>query len=68
MIRTRRRVERLEQAIAPAGVQAEPHVIVVAFVNAKREVVSSFSVEFDQSAPGWNGRGRRAAPRSGGQR
>jgi DNA modification methylase len=52
MIRVRRRVEILEQALMPPS-QAEPHGLVVQFVNQQREVVSSFSVQFPRPVPVW---------------
>jgi hypothetical protein len=66
MIRVRRRIEQLEQALILEP-QAEPKVLVVQFINQEREVVSSLSVELAPPAPGWNGRSRWAQ-RPGGRR
>ena len=66
MIRARRRVEQLEQALLPLP-QAEPQVLVVQFVNQDRKVVSSLSVELPASIRTSNGRGWRTTPWRGGR-
>ena len=66
MIRARRRVEQLEQALLPLP-QAEPQVLVVQFVNQEREVVSSLSVELPAPVRTSNGRGWRTTSWRGGR-